>query len=836
MKFLYFLILLLFSSLVTQSKEVSQNKAELVGINFINSRYNSNRTIDHTTPIYFKNNIVIYAINFSNNEGFVLVSGDDNAKAVIAYSDSGSFDNYSSAEAVNYQIEEYGKEIKYIRDHNITATPEIISQWKNNGYTNTKESLNGILPLLTTTWSQGCYYNDSTPSDQSGNCQHVVTGCVATAMSQVMNYYNFPPVGSGKHSYQSNYGLLSANFGNTNYNWNQMADNLSASSSALEVSSVAQLISHAGISVDMMYSANSSGAYSQDAANSFTHYFNFDNGLKLYSKNNYPDSIWEQMIIKELDSLRPIYYDGNGTGGHAFVCDGYQTGGYFHFNWGWSGSYNGYFTLSNLNPGGMNFSNYCGAVLGMKPGTPNSNLNINDTLTEASGNISDESYSDFYLNNSNCSWLISPPNASSIKIVFYTFDVFNNDSVYIYDGNDNQSPLIGAYSGHNLPNTIYSSGSQVFIQFISNNTDTAAGWSASYYSEYCQGNTILTNSTGNFSDGSGNELYNNNTYCEWLINDTNQNQIILEFDDFKTEDGYDFVNVYDGNNTNSILLGTYSGHNLPPTLVANSGNMLITFSSDGGVIDEGWNAHYTICRTPNPPFTNDSSSICLGDSVLLKADTLFNNISWFYNGIALQNDTNNYLFAKQMGNYYYSSFLQGCSTLNSPIFKLIVNDLPLINLGNDTTICIYNNIILDGGNYKSYLWNTGDTISNLTVDSNLVNIYGNSFWLLATDSNNCTNSDTTNIILSPCLSIKTNNELKEINIFPNPATNNLWIINLAGKRVDISIIDINGKEVIPNQVKEGVTIELNIKELSSGIYYLMLRQCTNQRLIKFIKQ
>lgn len=837
MKFKYLIIIFLLFSLQIKAAEISKNTAESVATNFINSRFqNEQRTVDHTIGIQFHSQLLIYAVNFSSNKGYVLVSADDRAKAVIAYSSNGNFDNYNSVEAVEYQINEYCKEIEYIIQNNIPADAEIKSQWKNFGISpEIKGTTNSIGPLLTTTWAQGCYYNDSTPFDAGGNCQHVVTGCVATAMSQVINYYNFPPVGSGSHSYNSNYGTLTANFGNTYYNWNLMANSLSATSSAAEVASVAQLISHAGISVDMMYSAGSSGAYSQDAANAFTHYFNFDNALKLYHKNNYSDSIWEQMIKKELDSLRPVYYDGSGTGGHAFVCDGYQSGGYFHFNWGWSGSHNGYYTLSNLNPGGMNFSNYCGAVLGMKPGVPKINFNTNDTLIEASGNFSDGSYSNYYHNNSNCTWLISPTYAASIKIDFYTMDLESGDSVYIYNGNNNAALLIGAYSGNTLPPTIYSSSSQVFVAFISNSSDTAAGWSASYQSEYCQSNNVLTSSSGTLSDGSGNELYNNNTSCEWLIIDSLQNQIVLQFDSFKTESGFDFVKIYDGNNSNGTLLGTFSGHSLPPILTATSGNMYIEFTSDGGVVDEGWSANYYICRSPEAPYSLDSASICNGDSILLNIDSGITNFMWVYDSTYLTNDSTPLLYAKQSGTYSYIANQTGCSQTSSPIFTLTVNDIPIINLGNDTNICVYNNLVLDGGNYNSYLWNTGDTNSTLFIDSNIVKQFGNSFWVNVIDSNYCNNSDTINIILSQCLSIQTVNDLDKINIFPNPVEDNLWIMNLEGKSLDMSVVDNNGKEVLPKQVREDKTIKLDVSELSSGVYFLILRQCTNYRSIKFIK-
>lgn len=834
----YLIIIFMFLGFQIKASEVSQIRAELLATRFINAKYtNEQRIIDHTFQIYYHNKVLLYAVNFASNKGFVLISADDRAKAVVAYSDYGNFDNYNTVKAVNFQIEEYCKEIEFIIQNNISANNDIKSQWKNFGIsTESKGPTNSIGPLLTTTWSQGCYYNDSTPYDAGATCQHVVTGCVATAMSQVINYYNFPLVGSGIHSYNSNYGTLTANFGNTNYNWSTMADNLSATSSAAEVASVAQLISHAGIAVDMMYSAGSSGAYSQDAANAFTHYFNFDNGLRLHHKNNYSDSIWEQMIIRELDSLRPVYYDGSGTGGHAFVCDGYQNGNYFHFNWGWSGSYNGYFSLSNLNPSGMNFSNYCGAVLGMKPGVPNSNFNSNDTLTEASGNFSDGSYSNFYHNNSNCSWLISPAYATSIKIDFYTMDIESGDSVYVYDGNGSSAPLIGAYSGDSLPPTIYSSSPQVFVHFVSNNIGNAAGWSASYQSEYCQNNISLTAISGNISDGSGMESYNNNTNCQWLISDSSQSQIILEFDDFKTESGFDFVSIYDGNSANGTLLGTFSGHNLPPVLTSNSGNMFIKFTSDGGVIDEGWSAHYTICIIPEAPYNIDSASICFGDSILLNIDSIITNFTWVYNGTALSNVTMPFLFASQSGNYSYTANQAGCSASNSPIFTLNVKDLPIISLGNDTNICVYNNLILDAGNFSSFIWNTGDTNSTLFIDSNIVNQFGNNFWVSVKDSNYCNNSDTINITLSECLSIKSANDLDKINIFPNPAEDKLWIINLEGKRLDISIVDNNGKEVISKQVREDRTIELNISVLSSGVYFLILNQCTNYRSIKFIKQ
>ena len=816
------------------AKPIEANKAKIVANNFLNYQIgiDSSRNAINIKSIVYNGVITMYAVGFNNN-ALVLIAANDNAKPIIAYLPNANFKLTNLPEAFAYQLLEYKKQMKNIIDNNILATKEINASWQKFSTTiYNKADEAGVAPLLTTVWAQGCYYNYSTPS-AGGPCNHVVTGCVATAMSQVMNYYEHPSIGTGEHSYNSNFGVLTAEFGNTNYDFSLMPDTLSANSTPQQVAQVAQLMSHAGIAVDMNYSAGSSGAYSQDAANAFTHYFNYDINLQLLHKNNYTDSIWEQMVKAELDSLHPLFYDGSGSGGHAFVCDGYNSSGLFHFNWGWNGAYNGYFSLSDLNPGGSNFSNYCGAIFGMKPGIPSFCNGITDTLQEAFGNISDGSYTLDYQNNADCKWLINPPIAASISLEFYNFSLAIGDTLFIYDGNNTQANLIASFTGDNVPQSINSSSNSLFINFKSDANSISSGWSAAYRSEYCVASNVFTNITDTIYDGSGIAAYNNNTDCSWLITDSLNGEIRLTFDEFKTEADFDFIKIYDGNDANGILLGTFDGHNLPPVTMAASGSMFLNFTSDGGLVDDGWKAHYQIGSYPASPNVLDSTLICQGDSILLSASDGADSISWFLDGNSILN-SNAHIYASETGVYYYQLFKDMSDTLISSSFILDIAPLPMPNLGNDTIICTYNPYILSPGNFSAYLWNNGYTNQSILINSSLINNYGNTISVEVVDANFCTNSDTIIIELSPCLSIDAL-YLKEVSVYPNPASNEIFINGLFKGGLELQIINSIG-EVVSNSVSESVNSQkIDISNLSKGIYFLKISDGGNNRLLKFVK-
>ena len=205
------------------------------------------------------------------------------------------------------------------------------------------KSQSAVEPLLTSCWGQGCYHNEACPFDSTGPCQHVEAGCVAIAMAQIMYYHKAPQKGTGTITYACPpYGNLTADFENTYYQWESMADTLFESNLA-----VATLVSHCGISVKMRYSHNGSGAHSESVPDALRCYFNYP--IASYTKRvNYDDEQWQRIIKDDLNHQHPVYYAGSKQhGGHAFVCDGYDDNGLFHFNFGWDGVADGYYNLTS---------------------------------------------------------------------------------------------------------------------------------------------------------------------------------------------------------------------------------------------------------------------------------------------------------------------------------------------------------------------------------------------------------------------------------------------------------------------------------------------------------
>lgn len=214
-------------------------------------------------------------------------------------------------------------------------------------------------PLTTSRWGQGCYYNEACPVDSAGLCHHASAGCVAIAMAQILYYHKSPLIGNGEISYSCNpYGILGTNFGETTYLWEAMTDTLHGSNLA-----VAQLIYHCGLAVKMQYGTHQSSSTFTAANTAFRQYFNYPSTMLCY-RINYDNETWKDIIKHDLDRGLPVYYRGiSSIGGHAFVCDGYDPNGLFHFNFGWDGNANGYFSLDN--PSG--FSSQQGIIHDIQP-------------------------------------------------------------------------------------------------------------------------------------------------------------------------------------------------------------------------------------------------------------------------------------------------------------------------------------------------------------------------------------------------------------------------------------------------------------------------------------
>ena len=315
------------------------------------------------------NNIAAFYV-FNTADGFVIVSADDCETPIIGYSREGRFDPNNVPIQMEDYLHDFIARIQYGIEKHIEADEATAKQWemaKTTGKLNDSKSTKAVAPLLTDKWNQGCLYNSLCPT-MSGPCGHAEVGCVAVAMAQIMRYWGYPTTGWGTHSY-TNAGLtLSADFGNTTYDWEHMPDSLTENSSEAEIEAVATLLYHCGVSVEMNYSPNGSNSNSSKIPDALIRYFYYSKHIHREKRSDFSDEEWLSLLKSNLDLQRPAQYSGFGVGiGHAFVCDGYDENDLLHFNWGWGGNANGYFALGSLYPNGNNLNNNNYAIFGIIP-------------------------------------------------------------------------------------------------------------------------------------------------------------------------------------------------------------------------------------------------------------------------------------------------------------------------------------------------------------------------------------------------------------------------------------------------------------------------------------
>ncbi|MCQ2310785.1 MAG: C10 family peptidase [Paludibacteraceae bacterium] len=278
--------------------------------------------------------------------GFVLVGADDRLQSVLGYSNRGTFAPANLPPALMDLLDSYNDDLAQLSQSRMVVQKELARA----------ASDKSVLPLLKSTWNQSAPFNDLAPVVSSTGSR-AAAGCVATAMAQIMYYHKCPIQGKGSHSYlwvckevHSYSATLSANFGATTYAWADMLDSYNKNHTAQQDAAVATLLYHCGVSVNMGY-GESSGAVTALVPAALKNYFSYDANYQRIQKVMYPIDSLNAIIRAELDQKRPVLVSGQNTeGGHAFVCDGYDVRDYFHINWGWGGSSDGYYLLSALNP------------------------------------------------------------------------------------------------------------------------------------------------------------------------------------------------------------------------------------------------------------------------------------------------------------------------------------------------------------------------------------------------------------------------------------------------------------------------------------------------------
>lgn len=315
-----------------------------------------------------------FVFNVGDDQGFVIAAGDDCVPAILGYADRGTFAGDSLPANVKWWLDGYSDAIGRLQASGQQAPR--------------RAPTHAAIPaLLTCQWNQGSPYNMYCPQffDTGETC---VTGCVATAMAQIMYYHRVRSVRSVQADIPGytcatdweNYGKMTVQGipKNSPIDWNDMTDTYNSRSTDAAKRAVANLMKYCGVSVEMDYGRSStggSGAVSQYVVTALKKYFGYDAGASYVYRSNYSDDAWDELIYNELANGRPVHYSGRGTsGGHAFVCDGYDGDGYHHFNWGWGGYCDGNFLLSDLTPPGFGigsngggFNDKQGAIIGAKP-------------------------------------------------------------------------------------------------------------------------------------------------------------------------------------------------------------------------------------------------------------------------------------------------------------------------------------------------------------------------------------------------------------------------------------------------------------------------------------
>ena len=311
-----------------------------------------------------------YTIYGYEQGGFAVMSNDDLLPEVLGYSTVAVHSRQGDNPGFEWWLQAIGKAAEYAIQNNIQLTTTLPDPDKYSSL---------VDAMVTTRWGQTEPYNNLCPMGTSSgefdwqnygsNEGRCVTGCVATAMAQVMNYHQYPVTGTNTtHSVMVNGQICEVHYGQENYDWANMLDEyIGVDYTEEEGRAVALLMLHCGVAVEMGYTPSGSGSYGQEACLGLKKFFGYNKNARLYKRDYYTMESWMKMIYRELNQKRPIYYAGNsgGSGGHAFVIDGYNKDGMVHVNWGWGGDGNGMFDIALLNPKSYQFSESQNMIIGI---------------------------------------------------------------------------------------------------------------------------------------------------------------------------------------------------------------------------------------------------------------------------------------------------------------------------------------------------------------------------------------------------------------------------------------------------------------------------------------
>ena len=338
-RFLNIIIAFLLTAVSMNAQHVNEEQALLKAQEFLNKKVSTQKSGKNRAPRKLRSlakasqSDAYYIFNAESNGGFVIVSGDDRTEEILGYSTEGNINPTDMPENMKGLLQSYEEQIKAIPE-DYKAVPSKVS-------THT-----AVEPMITSRWGQDAPYNSECPTaipDGKTEPQHCVTGCMATALAQIMYYHKWPQTSTSAIPAYNYGGGYCDELPPTTFDWEHMKDVYVSTSSGVSANAVAHLMRYCGQALKMSYGLDESGTIMQEFRSIYK-YLGYSDKARLINLFSFSIEEWDEMIYHEIQSRRPVLYAGSlGVNfSHAVVCDGYDGNGFYHFNFGWNGYTNYY--------------------------------------------------------------------------------------------------------------------------------------------------------------------------------------------------------------------------------------------------------------------------------------------------------------------------------------------------------------------------------------------------------------------------------------------------------------------------------------------------------------
>ena len=597
MRKIYLFVLFISTLCIGIAQSITQEEAAIAAGRFFESQ---GKTFERCAKVIDDGqDPLLYIFNAKN--AFVVISGDKSAIPVLSFSDHQLYSESDVVPPFEMWINHYADQIRQIKKQHIVQE-QFVSQWENilSGAP-VFRSGDEVEPLMLSKWDQGEYYNYYCPRDPAGDNGRVVTGCVATAMAQLIYYFRFPETGTGSYSYtDANYGVQSADYGNTTYNYNAMCDEPTCINTE-----ISKLIYHCGVGVDMVYGPDGSGMYNHSAARVLRTYFKYSPETK-YLYRDSTDLNWDSVIVSHLNQQIPMYYAGwsvPNINGHGFICDGYKTvddNYFFHFNFGWSGYMDNYYYTNSLIVGSYNFNLAQELIINAYPDTTQYTyptpqpLTGSMTLTAMEGTFTDGSQAyEHCPAGMDFTWNIVPDvsNLTDVTLTIH-YNLAEGDTLFV------TNPIVNTFEMRTADTgtvTVDWGTTDLTVNLITHSS-ASEGFRAHYtahYTNFCSGTRIFSSVNGHIEDGSGDQDYNNISSCKFRIMlNTNYSAITCHINSLDLEEGHDYLHFYNNTVSEANHLFSLTGQHTDTSFVVASRRLTLFLETDESGTADGFSLDY----------------------------------------------------------------------------------------------------------------------------------------------------------------------------------------------------------------------------------------------------